>query len=296
MQNTLFKVADISNVFVIEKGKHMKTIVVTTDFTPISQNAVDYATELALFLQMKLSILHVSSIPLSFSEVPSPIFDLIEMQSDAEIELARLKESIIDETGGLLSVETQMRVGDAVSEINEYCNAVKPYIVIIGAESVNAFEKFLFAGKAISALRQLAWPLIVVPHAVRFANIRKVALACDCKDVVSTIPLTYIKTLVNDLHAQLQVVHIAKHDHDSNTLRYEKEFEWLKNVLKGTCSRYHVLHGQQIEECLTEFAEKNKIDLMIVIPKKYNLLRDLFRHSHSQNLVLHTHVPVMAVH
>jgi len=274
----------------------MKTIVVTTDFTPISQNAVDYATELALFLQMKLSILHVASIPLSFSEVPSPIFDLIEMQSDAETELARLRESIIDETGGLLSVETHLRVGDAVSEINEYCNAIKPYIVIIGAESANAFEKFLFAGKAVSALRQLAWPLIVVPPAVRFANIRKVALACDCKDVLSTIPLTYIKTLVDDLHAQLQVVHIAKHDHDSNTLRYEKEFEWLKNVLKGTCSKYHILHGEHIEECLTEFAEKNKIDLMIVIPKKYNLLRDLFRHSHSQNLVLHTHVPVMSVH
>jgi len=144
----------------------MKTIVVTTDFTPISQNAVDYATELALFLQMKLSILHVASIPLSFSEVPSPIFDLIEMQSDAETELARLRESIIDETGGLLSVETHLRVGDAVSEINEYCNAIKPYIVIIGAESANAFEKFLFAGKAVSALRQLAWPLIVVPPAV----------------------------------------------------------------------------------------------------------------------------------
>jgi nucleotide-binding universal stress UspA family protein len=274
----------------------MKTIVVTTDFTPISQNAVDYAIELALFLQMRLSILHVNSIPLSFSEVPSPIFDLIEMQSDAEIELARLKENIIEETGGLISVETHLRVGDVVSEINDYCNAVKPYVVIIGAESANAFEKFLFAGKAISALRQLAWPLIVVPPAVRFSNIRRVALACDCKDVISTLPLSYIKTLVSDLHAQLQVVHIAKHDHDSSSLRYEKEFEWLKNVLKGTCTKYHVLHGEHIEECLTEFAEKNKIDLMIVIPKKYNLLRDLFRHSHSQNLVLHTHVPVMAVH
>lgn len=274
----------------------MKTIVVTTDFTPISENAVQYATELALALKMKLSILHVCAIPMSFSGEPAPTVDLIEIQTDAEIEMAVIKENILNGTNGRVPVETQVKVGEIVSEINDHCNAVKPYVVVIGAESTSAFERFLFAGKAIAALRQLAWPLIIIPPDVKFSNIRKVALACDCKNLEATIPVAYIKTLVNDFRAELHVVHIAKYDRRFNTPRDEKEFEWLREMLTDAFIQYHVLHSDTVEECLTEFAEENDIDLMIVIPKKYNLLRDLFRHSHSKKLVLQTHVPIMAVH
>lgn len=274
----------------------MKTIVVTTDFMPVSLNAVHYATELASMLEMKLSILHVCALPMSFSEVPTPSFDLIKMQAEAENNMASLKESIIERMGGRLVVKTQVRVGDVISEINDHCNAIKPYAVVMGAESTSAFDRFLFGGKTITALRQLVWPLIIVPPNVKFSNIRNVALACDCKEVVETIPKFYIKTLVNDLHAQLHVLHITKHNHNLNTPQTEEEFEWLKEILSEMHAKYHIINGEHIEKNLIEFAEKNNINLLIVIPKKYNLLRDLFRHSHSKNMVLQTHVPIIAIH
>lgn len=274
----------------------MKTIVATTDFTAVSQNAVHYAAELASVLGMKLSVLHVCGLPMSFSEVPAPTFDLVKAQAEAEIKLATIKENLEERTGGRLPVKTQVRVGDVIAEINDHCNALNPYVVVIGAETANAFERFLFGGKTITALKQLDWPLIIVPPNVKFSNIRNVALACDCKDVVETIPKSYIRTLLKDLHAQLHVLHIAKRDHDFISPEAEEEFDWLKEILSGMRPKYHIISGQPVEKSIAEFAENNKIDLLIVIPKKYNLLRDLLRHSYSKNLVLQTHVPVMAIH
>jgi nucleotide-binding universal stress UspA family protein len=274
----------------------METIVVTTDFTPVSLNAVHYAAELASVLGMKLSILHVCGIPMSFSEVPAPTFDLVKAQSEAEINLATIKDNIEERTGGRLPVRTQVRVGEVIAEINDHCKAMKPYAVVIGAETTNTFERFLFGGKTVSALREVAWPLIIVPADVRFTHIRKVALACDCKDVVETIPKFFIKAFVHDLHAQLHVLHISKRDQDFNTPEAEEEFEWLKEILRGMRPKYHLINGDDIEKSIDQFAEENEIDLLIVIPKKYSVLHDLLRHSHSKNLVLQTHVPVMAVH
>ncbi|MDH7460555.1 universal stress protein [Chitinophagaceae bacterium 26-R-25] len=274
----------------------MKTIVATTDFTPVSQNAVHYAAELASVLGMKLSVLHVCGIPMSFSEIPAPACDLVKARADAENDLARIKENLEESSGGRLPVKTQVRIGEVIDEINEHCNTIKPFAVVMGAETTNAFERYLFGGKTIAALKQVAWPLIVVPPNIKFSAIRNIALACDCKDVVETLPGFYIRTLVKDLHAQLHVLHIAQHDHNFNSREAEEEFDWLKEILRGVHPKYHIINGEEVEKSVTEFTENNDIDLLIVIPKKYNFLRDLFRHHHSKNLALQTHVPIMAIH
>ena len=59
---------------------------------------------------------------------------------------------------------------------------------------------------------------------------------------------------------------------------------------------YRFLDYDDIENGLEEFAETNKLDLLITVPKRHNIIDKLFHKSHSKNLVLHTHVPVMAMH
>ncbi|MBK8520712.1 MAG: universal stress protein [Chitinophagaceae bacterium] len=41
---------------------------------------------------------------------------------------------------------------------------------------------------------------------------------------------------------------------------------------------------------------KNQIDLLVVMPHRHNLLSGLFHKSHTKQLVLHSHVPVMSIH
>ena len=59
---------------------------------------------------------------------------------------------------------------------------------------------------------------------------------------------------------------------------------------------YHFIKDDDVEKGLNEFAENNKLDLLIVVPKKHSLLGKIFQPSHTKQLVLHTHIPVMAIH
>lgn len=59
---------------------------------------------------------------------------------------------------------------------------------------------------------------------------------------------------------------------------------------------YHFLNNKDVEEGLTGFAEKNNLDLLIIVPKKHNIFDKLFHKSHTKKLMLETHVPVMSVH
>jgi nucleotide-binding universal stress UspA family protein len=45
-----------------------------------------------------------------------------------------------------------------------------------------------------------------------------------------------------------------------------------------------------------EFAETNSIDLLVVLPKQHSLIEKLLFKSHVRQFVLHSHIPVMALH
>jgi nucleotide-binding universal stress UspA family protein len=51
-----------------------------------------------------------------------------------------------------------------------------------------------------------------------------------------------------------------------------------------------------VEEGISEFAEKNNLDLVILFPKKHSLLESLFEKSHTRDLIHQTRIPLMCVH
>jgi nucleotide-binding universal stress UspA family protein len=274
----------------------MQTIIAPTDFSAISLNAVNYAADLATVISTKLTLIHVYTLPMAFSEVPVSAYSVEQLETDAEEQMKQLKEKISERSGGRLTIDTILREGDVLFEIEKYCESVNPYAVVMGAESASAFERFLLGRKTIAAMNHITWPIIVVPPDAKFKSIRKIGLACDFRKVVDTIPFKEIKSLVKDTKAELHVLHVSTEtgaDYSAETI---EESGWLQEILDELKPKYDFIKGKDIEAKLGEFAEKNNLDLLIVIPKKHDLLGKLFQQSHSRNLVLHTHVPVMSIH
>ena len=101
--------------------------------------------------------------------------------------------------------------------------------------------------------------------------------------------------MVNNFNAELHVLHISPHSGSFSKVTNE-ESKWLQEILGELHPKYHFIIDTDIEKGIAEFAEKNNLDLLITIPKKHNLISKFFQHSHSKQLVLHSHVPVMAIH
>jgi nicotinamide riboside kinase len=50
-----------------------------------------------------------------------------------------------------------------------------------------------------------------------------------------------------------------------------------------------------LTEAIDQFIEDYKVDMMLVIPKKYGWLESLFRTSHTTRLAFHTHLPLLCM-
>jgi len=271
----------------------MKTILVTTDFSPVARNAVKYAADMALLLDAGILLLHVAQLPLSYSEMPL-LVGLEDEMRNMEKQMDALTEEVKLDTNGKIPVEGEVAMGAFFSELKQVCERVKPYMVVMGSQGKTATEHLLFGSHAVHAMKQLAWPVITVPPGANFAAVKKIAVACDLEQLPGAPQVTMIKQVVTDLGSTLDIINTG----DPNKFDPDVVFESaaLEEQLKPIKPVYHFIEEAHTDEAIMTFAGSINIDLLIVLPKHHNLLDRLLHKSHTKELVLRSHIPVLAIH
>jgi nucleotide-binding universal stress UspA family protein len=274
----------------------MKTIIVPTDFSPAARNAADYAIAMAKEINASILLLHAYLVPVSITtDTPIVVVAEEDLRRSSEAHLHRLKTEIEENNNGAIKVYSELRLGDTVEEIEELCNDIKPFAVVMGSAGHTGLEKSIFGSTTLKAIRHLTWPVIAVPRDKKYNGIKKVGFACDFKKVVQSTPSGIITDFVKNFNAEFHVLNVDfKHkrsndDTAEQSLLIDTLFEELHPV-------YDFIENEDVEKGLDNFAEKNNLDMIIAIPKKHSLLDDLFRKSATRQLIFHSHVTVMCVH
>ncbi|WP_018616615.1 universal stress protein [Segetibacter koreensis] len=237
----------------------MKTTVAPTDFSTTSLNAVNYAADMASVIGTSLSLIHICRFPVAISEVPVSEYSMTELITDAEKQMFLLKDKIAFRTGERIKIMTEIREGEIISELDAYCPSVSTYAVVMGSERTGAIERTLFGGITIAAMRKLKWSLIVVPPEAKFAGIKRIGLACDFKNVVDTIPIKEIRSLVKELHPAFHVLHVSAEKEELFTAESIEQAGWLQEILDGLNPKYHFIKDNEPEKGIADFAEKTMI-------------------------------------
>jgi nucleotide-binding universal stress UspA family protein len=271
----------------------MKTIVVATDFSKTALNATNYAVDMALSIQADILLLYVHQAPVVYIDVPMTASEY-EMMNDAKKSLSQLQKQLINKTNGKLNIKTEISAGVFFNELKSVCEKIKPYAVVMGSQGTTAAERVFYGGHTIYAMNHLKWPLITVPPGAGFSQIKKICLACDLDEVVESTPIDEIKRLVNDFQAELHVINSGKKEPPRAGTVFESGM--LQEMLVSLSPQYHFINNENIDEGIINFVEKNKIDLLIALPKSKGLLKKIVHKSVSKQLILHSHVPVIAMH
>jgi nucleotide-binding universal stress UspA family protein len=273
----------------------MKTIIIPTDFSPAANSAVHYAVDMALAINAEILLLHVYTIPIAIGDVPVALLSVDELKQAAENNINQLKQSLEHVTSAKVKISAEARLGNTIDELEEVCDRVQPFAVVMGTTGSSSVERTLFGSNTLTAIKHLTYPVICVPKGKEYGKgIQKIGLACDFKEVLETIPVTAIKDFVKEFHGQLFVLNVNYEDNqvspapEQSTLLHEA-FEELQ-------PEYHFITRKDLEAGVNDFAEKNNLDLVIAIPKKHKLLEGLFKKSATKQLVFESHVPVMCVH
>jgi nucleotide-binding universal stress UspA family protein len=276
----------------------MKTLVVPTDFSPVAVNAINYAADMALAINCSIVLVNTYQAPVIYSDSPIPpvaIDSFEEIQKASEERLEEQKRVLMRTTAGKIKIYTESRFGDVVSELEKLCNSIDPFAIIMGSNGAAGLERLLMGSTTLKTISHIKYPVIVVPPGTSYKGIRKIGLACDYKNIIESTPVEFIKNIVNEFGAELHVLNIDHNDSHQNKDAIV-ESAWLEALLDNIKPNYYFLDREDVVEGINEFAETGNLDMVMVIPKKHNLIEGLFHKSKSKELITHSHIPIVSIH
>ena len=273
----------------------MKTLVVPTDFSPVSINAMNYAINLAKDIYAEVVLFHAYQVPVAFSEVPVVTISLDEMKKQTDEKMQELRHGAQHVTSGAVNIRAHNVLGDTVEELELFCQKEKPLAVVMGTHGAGALETIFMGSTTISTIHRIECPVIIVPPGAVFKNIHQIGFACDYSQVAESTPIEEIKKWINLFDAKLKVLNVDYNNRQFNP-NVPMSLTKVHELLDPLKPEFHYIDDPDIEEGINTFAEKHGIDMLITIPRKHKLLGKIFQRSRTRTLALHAHVPILAIH
>lgn len=266
----------------------MSSLIFATDFSPIAQNAVIYAANLANYLNVDLELIHAYIIPFAYTDSPVPLLNVEEIQEIAntsmQVESNRVKAAFPD-----LRISTNIIPGDIIDCLMEIAEKKDILMVVMGTSGTGS-GSFLWGSAAVKALRTLTIPVLAVASDITWKPIKNICFAADYDQITEDTPFEKVISWVQKLNTQLFVVHLSSQGNVSEAP------ELLKNKLQSLQPKYCSIENDNMVEGINQYLKAQDIDWLVVIPKKYGFLENLFHKSRTKILAQGSNVPVLAFH
>jgi nucleotide-binding universal stress UspA family protein len=270
----------------------MKSILVPTDFSTCSINAVHYAADLANHIRAKIVLFHAFNPPVMVSEVPD-MLSITEMK-DLQIEsLEKLAAELKLKHGTNLEIETVCESGFAVDEIQIYQDANENDLIIMGMKNVSTFTEKIIGSLTTTLMYKSFCPILSIPENYNFKPYKNIVLASDFID--NNPPMTFL-TLVDFAEifsAHLHLLNVSKNVHEMVEASHtEPRFE---NTFKNLPLTAHYIKNDDVAAGINHFITSKEMDLVVMIPKKHSFWENLFHEPQTKKIAFHANIPVMAL-
>lgn len=270
----------------------MHPILISTDFSAASRHSIDYTCLLMHGKDVEIHLIHVYSIPLTYTSDGIALISVNDAIRNAELlmdaGMNRIAASYPD-----LKVSGRVLSGPQKEILVREIESLKPMFVVI---STSGYED-LFPGDPdpLDILRSLNAPVLFVPVNAPLIPIRNVAYACNYAYVGPETPTTEIMEWVRFMNADLHVVHTDAHSQGSDEIQNQGE-AWLKETLAPLSPQFHWIQDENVILGVSRFISAGHADCLVIVPRRFGIWENLFHHSQTKALARLNKIPVLAFH
>jgi nucleotide-binding universal stress UspA family protein len=280
----------------------MKNILIPTDFSENSWNAVKYALEFFKNTACDFYLLHVTII-YNYASGESPIMPLPAIEvidktvlKQAKTQLKKLLKKIDDVP------PNPKHKFYTLSNYDYFIDAVKSHVseknidlIVMGTKGASGLKKMMIGSNTGDLITRVKCPVLIVPENAAFQEIKEIAFPTDYQLFYPTKILNNILEFIKMHDSALRIVHIAKKDEEVTEFQLENK-EFLKNFFAEENHSFHKITNKKIEDGVQCFVESRDIDLIVMIAKSLNLFQRILFRPTVEEISYHTDVPFLVLH
>ena len=277
----------------------MKNILLPTDFSKNSLNAMKYATMLFKDIPCNFYVLNVFKIPyLTNDEL---------MVQNAE-KLTHIERDLLEASQkGLQNVIKKIKIDSnhtfkKISEFNFFINSIKKNVkekeidlIIMGTKGASGIKEIFMGSNTGDVIMKTDCNVLAVPENAIFNEPKEIAFPTDFRVSYQKEDLNLLKKIIGSFDSNISIVHLK----DEKKLSKEQELNkrTLKNIFKNTNFSFYTLTNTDFETAVNCFTQSRaNINMIAIIAKHYNFLQRLFFKPKVEELSFHTNIPLLVLH
>jgi len=275
----------------------MKGILLPTDFSNNSLNAIDGAMQIFAKSKCTFFILNVQKATSFISDdlmTATPSMNLYQsliQTSKKSIDnlIITLKSKYLNLNHKFISI---VDFDNFIDATNQLCMLNKIDLVVLGTKGVSGLNQVIFGSNTIKLIRRGVCPMMVIPNNYHFQEFKKSVYLTDYSTAIIENEFKPLTSILKTHDSSLQLLHISKKDKLS--FIQKKNRDSLKGHLTNeTSTNFFELQDSRFLESIHEFCTFNKVDFLAITQKKRSFFNRLLLGNVSENLTQQISIPLL---
>lgn len=277
----------------------MKNILLPTDFSNNSKNAIHYTMHLFKNELCTFYILNVQkasryttddlmSAPANTSIHQTVIGDVKKKLSIFEDEL---KTTYANENYRFFSLTDYDVFVDAIRQAVKANNID---LIVMGSNGATGASEVLFGSNTLKVIRKIPCPVLIIPEGYSFTQPQTVLFAIDYGDHFVTKGIEPLTDILNKNKASLRILKIK--EDDTLTIAEFDEKKQMKEFFKENNHTFHSIINVPTALAINSFVQIMDVDMTAIFIKQETFMDRFFKGSETSKISYGTRVPLLIMH
>ncbi len=275
-----------------------KTFLVPVDFSEVSKNAVEYAFQMAEYIDAKIILLHLCyETPVDTSFVPEEIVNMLREghQSNTQVEFDKLLEATKDLSFRPVKVETVVKFGTAAQGIIQASEEYKADVIIMGTMGADSMSEKITGSITAKVIEGANCPVLAIPLEVIFQPIKHIMYAMQLSGE-DHHAIDQLLEVSDWLGATLHCTHIRTEDKYWDQIEMDvvkKIYELEENNKRID---FYIVSDSDVVAGLQHFINHHQINMIAMLTHKDFMIQRVYPESFTRKMAMHTDIPLLALH
>lgn len=279
----------------------MKNILIPTDFSENSWNAIEYALHFLSKSSCNFYLLHVTTNnPLVESGISEIKNQDVSIQTVTLPAKKRLQDTIkrIHEQFPKNPRHRFFSVTDSNSMINSIREEViqkKINLIIMGTKGRSDLNQLAIGTNAGDVITKVKCATLVIPENAKYHAPNEIAFPTDFSIFYRPEVLQPIIDIVEHHNASVRVLHVNRNGMELHEDQ-QKNKEYLDDYFNNCNHSFHFLTNTHIEDAVQQFVDDKNINMIAMLAKNLNYFQKILFHPSSKKIDYYKHVPFLILH
>lgn len=276
----------------------MLRVLLPTDFSDNSFEAIRYAILLFKDVTCEFSLLHAYMPPIYHTEylVGSPgligLGDVIK--ETAVTNLGKLQKRLEDQfENNKHTFESHACLNTLPNQVNEMVEDKKIDLIVMGTKGATGAQEILFGTNTVHIIKKATCPVIAIPPNFAYEVPKEILFPTDYEVDYKSKPLDILLKIAKQHISSIEVLHVS-YGYDLSE-KQQKNKEKLDGILKGVAHLFHNQPNQEVIQAINSFQLKHKMNLLVMVQNKHTFVERLFIEPVIKKIGFHITIPFMVI-